>query len=157
MSDFRCIALPTETAERFRVTRIGDRGTPAIVRELAPGSRGPCRHCLRFARPGEMLVLVSYDLPRPLGVYWTPSPIFVHAEPCERFTAVNEIPEMVRGTLVSLRSYDSQDMCLYDRGHVSEGTEIDEPLQRALNDPRTAYVNIHTAKPGCFLCRVERC
>ena len=84
MSDFRCIALPTEIAERFRVTRIGDRGTPAIVRELAPGSSGPCRHCLRFARAGEMLVLVSYDLPRPLGVYWTPSPIFVHADPCER-------------------------------------------------------------------------
>ena len=73
------------------------------------------------------------------------------------FTAVSEIPEVVRGTLVSLRSYDSQDMCLYDLGHVSEGTEIDEPLRRALDYPRTAYVNIHTAKPGCFLCRVERC
>jgi Protein of unknown function (DUF1203) len=151
--NFRCIALPTETAERFRSTRIDDRGSPAIVRELAPGSRGPCRHCLRFARPGEPLLLVSYDVPRPLGVYWTPSPIFIHAERCERFMAVNEIPEMVRGS----RSYDLQDMCLYDLGHVSEGTEIDEPLQWALNDPRTAYVNIHTAKPGCFFCRVERC
>jgi Protein of unknown function (DUF1203) len=97
---------------------------------------------------------MSYDLRRPRGVYWTPSPIFVHAEPCERFTAVNEVPEIVRGTLVSLRSYDSEDMCLYDLG---QGTEIDEPLTRALNDPRTAYVNIHTAKPGCFFCRVERC
>ena len=157
MLNFRCIALPTETAERFRATRIDDRGTPAIGRELPAGSRGPCRHCLRFARPGEPLLLVSYDLPRPLGVYWTPSPIFVHAGPCERFTATNEIPEIVRDTLVSLRAYDSQDMCLYDLGHVSEGTEIDQPLQCALNDSRTAYVNIHTAKPGCFFCRVERC
>lgn len=157
MSDFRCIASPTETAERFRATGIDDRGSPAMVRELPAGSRGPCRHCLRFARPSDAVLLVSYDLPRPLGVYWTPSPIFVHAESCERFRAVNEIPEIVRGTLVSLRAYDSQDMCLYDFGHVSEGTEIDEPLHRALNDPRTAYVNVHTAKPGCFFCRVERC
>jgi hypothetical protein len=26
----------------------------------------------------------------------------------------------------------------------------------ALADRRTDYVNIHTARPGCFLCRVER-
>ena len=26
------------------------------------------------------MLLGSYDLPRPLGIYWTPSPIFLHAE-----------------------------------------------------------------------------
>ena len=32
-----------------------------------------------------------------------------------------------------------------------------EPLlDRALTDRRTDYVNIHAARPGCFLCRVER-
>jgi hypothetical protein len=35
--DFRCIALPTETAERFRATGIDDRGASAIARELRPG------------------------------------------------------------------------------------------------------------------------
>ena len=30
------------------------------------------------------------------------------------------------------------------------------PLARALGDPRTAFVNVHTARPGCLLARVER-
>ena len=34
--------------------------------------------------------------------------------------------------------------------------QIDAPLLRALGDPRTAFVNVHTARPGCLLSRVER-
>ena len=30
------------------------------------------------------------------------------------------------------------------------------PLTRALDDPRTRFVNIHTARPGCLLAAVER-
>jgi hypothetical protein len=62
----------------------------------------------------------------------------------------------VRPRLVSVRAYDAEDMCLYDLGHVADGTAIDDALARALDDDRTAFVNIHTAKPGCMLCRVER-
>ena len=76
--------------------------------------------------------------------------------PCERYDGINEIPEIVRGALVSVRAYAAEDQCLYDLGHVGDGTKVDEPLQRALTNKRTAYVNIHTAKPGCLLCRVER-
>jgi hypothetical protein len=45
------------------------------------------------------------------------------------------------------RSY-RQRFCLYDLGHVCSGAEVDAPLDRALADPRTAFVNIHTAPPG---------
>jgi hypothetical protein len=41
-------------------------------------------------------------------------------------------------------------------GHVSDGDAVDMALARAMGDERTAFVNIHTAKPGCLLCRVER-
>jgi len=156
MPDFRCIAIPTEAAERFRSSGVDDHGNPLRRREPGPDSRCPCRHCLSFAAPGETVLLGSYDLSKPKGVYWTPSPIFVHADSCPRYARTNHIPEIVRGALVSLRAYDAEDQCLYEFGHVSEGTEIDEALQHALNDSRTGYVNIHTAKPGCFFCRVER-
>nr|WP_281276994.1 DUF1203 domain-containing protein [Methylobacterium radiodurans] len=44
---------------------------------MATASGGfPCRHCLQLARPGEGILLGSYSLPLPLGIYWTPSPIF---------------------------------------------------------------------------------
>jgi hypothetical protein len=43
-----------------------------------------------------------------------------------------------------------------DLGQVSSGAEVDLPLGRALEDPRTEFVNVHTARPGCLLSRVER-
>jgi hypothetical protein len=29
-------------------------------------------------------------------------------------------------------------------------------LQRALEDPRACFINIHTARPGCLLTAVEK-
>ena len=155
MTAFRCVPIPTETAERFRRTGIDDNGN--AVRRMVSAGVAPCRHCLREAREGEPVLLGSYNLPGPLGIYWTPSPIFVHAEPCERFSAAAEtVPEIVRGRLVSVRSYDRDDQCIYDLGEAVEGGEVEAPLTRAIADPRTKFVNIHTAKPGCLLVRVER-
>jgi len=47
-------------------------------------------------------------------------------------------------------------MCLYDLGIVAAGDAIEESLRRNLQDPRVAFINIHTARPGCWLCGVER-
>jgi hypothetical protein len=92
-----------------------------------------------------------------MGTYWTPSPVFLHAEECPAFAAEDALPETVtRNALVSLRSYDAEGLCLYDLGVVLEGAEAEAPLRRALHDPRTAFVNIHTARPGCWLAGAER-
>ncbi|MBV9077317.1 MAG: DUF1203 domain-containing protein [Methylobacteriaceae bacterium] len=157
MTAFRCVPIPTETAERFRETGHDDRGN-ALRRVTAQAGGGyPCRHCLELARPGEEVLLGSYDLPGPQGIYWTPSPIFLHAEPCPAFETENEVAPIVRkNPLVSVRAYDAEELCLYDLGHVGPGEEVDAPLDRALADPRTAFVNVHTARPGCLLSRVER-
>ena len=37
-----------------------------------------------------------------------------------------------------------------------DGTDVERLLDRALADRFTDYVTIHTARPGCLLCRVER-
>lgn len=156
MPRFRCLPVPTETAARFRRTGRDDRGN-ALRRRVADGRGFPCRHCLRLGEPGEAMLLGSYDLPRPRGVYWTPSPIFLHERGCARFKAEDEIaPIVLANGIVSVRSYDAEEMCLYDLGQVCEGKEAAAPLMRALEDPRTRFVNIHTARPGCLLAAVER-
>lgn len=157
MTPFRCIPIPTETADRFRLTGRDDRDNP--VRRLVAGSGAafPCRHCLCPAEPGEAVLLGSYDLPRPRGLYWTPSPIFLHEAACRRAEVVNEVAPIVRANaLVSIRAYDAMDQCIYDLGHVCPGHDVDDPLARALDDHRTAFVNIHTARPGCWLSLIER-
>ena len=156
MTRFRCVPIPTETADRFRSAGLDDRGNP--IRRVAATADGgfPCRHCLRLGQPGESMLLGSYDLPEPRGIYWTPSPIFLHAEPCPRFVAEDSVAPVIRTRLVSVRAYDADEMCLYDLGEVCDGTAVEAPLLRALEDPRTGFVNVHTARPGCLLCRVER-
>ena len=157
MHRFRCVPVPTATAKRFRETGRDDRGN-TLRHMLADAPAGyPCRHCLRLARPGEPVLLGSYDLPAPLGIYWTPSPIFLHADPCPAFDEPGTLAPTVRANpLVSIRAYDAADQCLYDLGHVTPGDAAEPALARALADRRTAFVNIHTARPGCLLTRVER-
>ena len=157
MTAFRCVPIETETADRFRRTGLDDGGNALRRIEAAAGGGFPCRHCLRPAAPGETVLLGSYNLPRPRGIYWTPSPIFLHAEACARFEAQGEVAPIIRrNALVSVRAYDGADQCIYDLGQVCPGEEVDAPLERALGDPRTAFVNVHTARPGCLLSRVER-
>lgn len=157
MTAFRCIAIETAVAERFRQTGRDDNGN-AIRRMTATAAGGfPCRHCLRSGQAGETMLLGSYNLPKPRGIYWTPSPIFVHEAPCPRAEAENELAPIIRiNALVSVRAYDAADQCLYDLGQVCAGEEVERPLDRALSDPRTAFVNVHTARPGCLLSLVER-
>lgn len=157
MTAFRCVPIETGIADRFRRSGRDDAGN--VLRHIVAQRDGgyPCRHCLQLTRPGEDVLLGSYNLPQPRGIYWTPSPIFVHAAACPRFDAVSEIAPIVRANpLVSVRAYDAEDQCVYDLGQVCEGMEVDRPLRRALDDPRTAFINIHTARPGCLLSRVER-
>ena len=154
MIGFQCIPMDSAAAERFRRTGNDDAGDP-LHRRIADHP-SPCRHCLADAVTGEPVLLGSYHFGRPRGVYWTPSPIFVHAESCERFERAGTVPEIVRNRLVSVRAYDADDMCLYDLGDVCDGREVERLISRALADRRTDCVNIHTARPGCFLCRVER-
>lgn len=156
MPRFRCVPIPTETAARWRATGRDDREQD-LHRRVVDGPGFPCRHCLQLGEPGETMLLGSYDLPHPRGVYWTPSPIFLHARDCARFDAVEEIaPIVLANGIVSLRSYDAAELCLYDLGAISDGKEVAPLLDRAVADPRTRFINIHTARPGCLLTAVER-
>ncbi len=157
MTAFRCIPISTETAERFRATGVDDNGNRLRRMEATAGGGFPCRHCLCLGQTGETMLLGSYNLPRPTGIYWTPSPIFVHERECERFDAAGVLAEIVeRNSLVSVRAYDDAEQCIYDLGEVCDGAVAEAPLLRALADRRTSFVNVHTARPGCLLARVER-
>ena len=112
MIGFRCIPMDTASAIRFRQTGRDDAGNS--LHHKIVDHPAPCRHCLAEAEIGTTVSLGSYHFGRPHGVYWTPSPIFLHAEPCEPFEQVGVVPEIVRHRLVSVRAYDADDMCIYD-------------------------------------------
>ena len=155
MISFRCLPIATEAASRFRETRRDDQGNDIRVLNRPEGGY-PCRHCLKESSSGEEVLLGSYNLSRPRGIYWTPSPIFLHAAECPRYGTVDHIPDIVRNRLVSLRAYDSDDAVVYGLGDVVDGGSANALLVRCLADERCSYVNIHTARPGCLLCVATR-
>ena len=63
---------------------------------------------------------------------------------------------MLANALASVRAHDAAELCLYDLGQVCAGKDATASLLRALADPRTRLVDIHTARPGCLLTTVER-
>src|SRR5437773_6653842 len=83
-STFRIVPLPTDVAATAR--RAAASGAPDHAMVVADSPDGfPCRHCLRWARPGERMILFPYAAIPPGHPYSECGPIFVHAEPCERY------------------------------------------------------------------------
>lgn len=156
MTRFRCVPMDPAAAERFRNSRRDDRGGAIQTRQV-DGPGYPCRACLYLGQSGEVMLLASWDLPLPQGPYWTPSPVFLHAHDWGGVALHDVLPETVLvNSIISLRHYDAAGMCLYDLGIVLPGEEAEVALRARLDDPRVAYVNIHTARPGCWLTRVEK-
>ena len=93
---YRVIAVPTKVVDLVRSTmKSPGYGHPAHT-EVASG-HGPCRHCLRDFRIGqESRILFTYDPFFGLEKLPLPGPIFIHAEPCERFPEQRDSPATYR-------------------------------------------------------------
>lgn len=147
-NSFRIVPLPTEVAERARHASAADH---QIVVADKPHSY-PCRHCLEWAEPGEALVLFPYQSIPPGRPYSESGPIFVHQEPCERYSKVDEYPTALRQGRV-VRGYDVRDEM------IAAEVADDEPkavIEAMLANPEVAFVQVRSVTRGCFTMKVER-
>src|SRR5438045_9313040 len=105
-SNFRIVPVRTEMARTARTAAAA--GAPDHTVVTADSPRGyPCRHCLRWAQPGERMILFPFSAIPPGRPYSESGPIFVHAEACERYRATEEFPAEFRQGRV-LRAYNSE-------------------------------------------------
>jgi hypothetical protein len=114
----------------------------------------PERIALRDARPGESVLLVNHVHQPADTPYRASHAVFVAESAGETFDRIDEVPEVLRLRLLSLRAFDAEHM-LVD-ADVVHGREVEPVIERLLGDPRVAYVQAHFAKPGCYACRIER-
>jgi hypothetical protein len=151
-SNFRIVPLRTEIAEEAR--RAAQSGAPdhAVVTADSPTGY-PCRHCLRWARPGERMILFPFAAIPPGRPYSESGPIFVHAEPCQRYTATNEFPADFRKGRV-FRAYNSgQDMI---DAEVVNGNEPEAVIEKLLQNPDTEFLHARSVSRGCYTMQIER-
>ena len=99
-SNFRIVPLPTEVAEAARqAAKNGARDHRVMTADSAASY--PCRHCLHFAKPGESVILFTYASIPHGHLYSESGPIFVHAEPCECYSATEEYPAEFQNEVAS--------------------------------------------------------
>lgn len=150
-SNFRVAALPTEIAEAARTAAAANRPDHRLVVVESPNS-APCRHCLRWAIPGERVILFPYNAVPAGRPYSETGPIFVHADDCERYQASTYPAEFRQGRV--FRAYNS-DHDLID-AFLSNGEPPEAVIEKLFENPDTASVHARSVTHGCFTFRIER-
>ena len=150
--EFRIVPLSTEIADAAR--RAADAGVSDHAVIAADSATGyPCRHCLRWALPGEFMILFPF-VAIPAGRPHAESgPIFVHAKPCERYSKTHEYPKPFRDGRV-LRAYNSKQNMI--DAEVVNGNELEPIIEKFLQNPETAFVHVRSVSHGCYTMQVER-
>jgi Protein of unknown function (DUF1203) len=114
----------------------------------------PDRIEMRDAQPGETVLLVNHVSQPADTPYRASHAIFVREGADETYTSVDEVPDVIRRRLMSLRAFDKQGMML--DADVTEGTKIEAVIERFFANPRVDYIHAHNAKRGCYSGRIDR-
>ena len=152
---FRIVALPLAPfAPLFALSddELRHRGALRTRADHSPGF--PCRVSLEDAEPGETVLLVHYEHLAADTPYRASHAIYVREVAVEAVPAVDEVPEVLRRRLLSVRAFDAYDMMI--DADVIDGRALEPVLTRFFDSPRVAYLHLHNAKPGCYAARVER-
>jgi hypothetical protein len=70
------------------------------------------------------------------------------------FDAVDTVPEQLRTRTLAVRGFDADAMMT--GWELTEGAQIEGVIEKLFADPRTAYLHVHFAAPGCYAARIER-
>ena len=149
---FRIVPLPTKVAETVREAVAKGASDHAVVTADSPAGY-PCRHCLRFAKPGERVILFPYASVPGGHPYSESGPIFVHAERCDRYEDTREYPRDFRKGRV-FRAYNSN-FNMID-AEVANGAEPEVVIEKLFENPETVFVQARSVTRGCYTFGVER-
>lgn len=151
-SNFQIVPLRTEIAETARCAAANGAPDHAVITADSPAGF-PCRHCLRWAHPGERVILFPYAAIPPGRPYSESGPIFVHEERCERYSASREYPADFRKGRV-FRAYNANhDMV---DAEIASGNEPEAVIEKLLQNSEIAFVDARSVTRGCYTFRMER-
>jgi hypothetical protein len=114
----------------------------------------PCRVSLQDAKAGESLLLLNHEHLAVASPYRSRHAIYVREAATDAALAINEVPQLLRSRLLSLRAFDNRGMMR--TAEVVPGTGIETVIEQMLTKDTVEYLHIHYAKPGCYAARVDR-
>jgi len=119
----------------------------------ASGDGEPLRCCLRFAREGEQIALISWAPFTEVSPWREVGPVYVHAEHCAGYDQ-HSLPGQLRRGPVLLRTYYADGSMDYEHNTVVADEDIEPVLDRLLAEPEVAQVHVRSLRPQCFLYAV---
>jgi Protein of unknown function (DUF1203) len=149
---FRILGLPAEAFSHLFALSDQELAERNAIRAPAP-SEVPCRVSLTDAEPGEEVLLVNFEHHPVDTPYRSSFAIYVRKGETT-YDAVDSVPAQLRRRMLSVRGYDGRGMMLDN--DLVDGRELEGAIERQFADSRTAYLQLHFAKPGCYAARVER-
>jgi hypothetical protein len=115
----------------------------------------PCRITLADARPGDTVLLLSYEHQAADTPYRSRHAIFVGEQATATARYVDEVPPCLAvRPMISLRAFDAGGMMV--DAALAPGAELEPVIARLLARPDTAYLHAHNAGRGCYAARIDR-
>ncbi len=131
---------------------LAEYGAKRVIVDSSPGY--PCRVSLQDAEIGESVLLMNYEHQPALSPYRSSHAIFVREGVNAANIGNNEVPEMLRIRLISMRAFDSAGMMV--DAEIVEGRRLETVIEKMFSIESVAYLHLHNAQRGCFAARVDR-
>ncbi|ACE90828.1 hypothetical protein AMC82_CH01848 [Rhizobium phaseoli] len=156
MTAIRFAAMPTADA---RALWNGGRDAYDNLPETmtSDGDGNPCRHCLQNIEEGDEFLVFAYRPFPELQPYAETGPIFLHKQPCRRYSAEEILPPVLTTSPdFIVRGYGENDRIVYGTGAVTQIANIPAYAETLLARSEIAYVHVRSARNNCFQCRIEK-
>src|SRR5688572_7927300 len=152
---FRMSGLSAEPFRRLYGLSDAELAKHGVKRYVVDSPAGyPDRIEMRDASPGETVLLLNHVCQPADTPYRASHAIFVREGAEKTYDRVDEVPDVMRLRLMSLRAYDKDGMML--DADVVEGKDIERVIARFFANPDVAYIHAHNAKRGCYSGRIDR-
>ena len=151
-SNYRVVPISTEIADAARRAVQAGARDHAYVKVDSPTGY-PCRHCLRWAQPGEQVILFPYASIPAGRPYSEMGPIFVHAQPCPRYESTEQYPADFREGRV-IRAYDREQNMI--AAENVNGRDPETLIEKLFENPEVEFIQVRSADRGCYTFRIER-
>ena len=131
---------------------LASRGIKRYRVDSHPGF--PDRIEMKDAEVGESVLLLNHVSQPANTPYRAAHAIFIREGATQAFDAVNQVPEVMRIRLLSLRAFSEEGMML--EADVVAGQVMEPVIERMLANAAVTYIHVHNAKQGCYSGRIAR-
>jgi hypothetical protein len=149
----RVIAISTDLAEAVRQMQKDPRYNFPAYTDISKGD-APCRHCLKMIPAGERATLFTYDAFEGLEKLPLPGPVYIHAQPCERYPQNSGFPTELKNSPRTLNAYGAG-RTLVAQEYVENGI-VDSTIDRLFARTDVKYIHVRSTTAGCYTFRIER-